>query len=359
MLVGTGARIHRAVASRFRDRRAQPSCAVLSVGALTMGGAGKTPVAARLALALSQRGHRVALASRGYKGQARTAVTIVSDGTKMHAPLAEAGDEPLLLAAHAPGVPVLVGRDRRHVGLAAVARFGCEMLVLDDGFQHHRLRRDVDFVCIDGVSGLGNGRVFPAGPLRETPRALRQADWICFVRGESSGAETSATADEPELNAEEEALLGSLSTVLGDAMPSVAVAERRLLSLRGLGRDGSRSPGVLAGLDVGLVAGVGRPENVRRSIEGLGANVVATRLFPDHHAYRPEDFDGLASEAEIWVTTEKDALKILPEWTRSIQLEVLEMRVQFASESRLLEALETALKRPDASTSNRAKVSRA
>ena len=183
ILYGLGARFHRAQARWSRPSRGRPACAVLSVGGLTIGGAGKTPVAAALACALRLRGRRVVLASRGYRGRAHGPVTVVSDGRHVLSAVTASGDESLILAAHAPGVPVLVGPDRRIVGHHAVSRFDAEVLILDDGFQHHRLSRDLDIVCIDGAAGLGNRHVVPWGPLREPIAALRHADWLCIVDG--------------------------------------------------------------------------------------------------------------------------------------------------------------------------------
>ena len=125
-------------------------CRVISVGNLGVGGTGKTPTAAWLAAGLQRRGYRVVLASRGYARKGREPILTVSDGRFLHATVEQAGDEPFVLAAHAPGVPVLVGSDRALVGQRALSAHGAEILVLDDGFQHHRLERDLDVIVCDG-----------------------------------------------------------------------------------------------------------------------------------------------------------------------------------------------------------------
>jgi len=319
-LYGLGARIHRAQTRWTQAGRGRPACAVLSVGGLTVGGAGKTPVAARLALAFQRRGRRVVLASRGYKGRPVDRVTVVSDGRHIRSSVARAGDEPLLLAAHAPGVPVLVGRDRRVVGHHAVSRFAAELLVLDDGFQHHRLARDLDLVCIDGVAGLGNRRVLPRGPLREPLPALWHADWLCLVDGQ---------------RADWEAELVARFVAAGGR---VLRAHRRPSSLVCLDQSRREAPSALAGRSVGLLAGVARPGSVRRSLEALGATIVAERLFPDHHDYSATDCASLDPSVPEWVTTEKDALKILPEWMAGKKLLVLGMhcsRIDLSVDSRV------------------------
>lgn len=335
-LYALAARFHRFGMRLVARRRRRPACAVVSVGALTVGGAGKTPLAARIAAGLRARGHRVVLASRGYRGSTREAITVVSDGAHIHAHVAEAGDESLLLAGHAPGVPVLVGRDRNVVGHHAVSQFGAEILVLDDGFQHHRLPRDLDIVSLDGHAGLGNGRVLPAGPLRESVSALRQADWFCVVDGERAGGERSADGAArlgavpgfpPRL-----ARLGRDRFVFRAARRSAG-----LFSLDGLSR---HAPSELAGRRIGIVCGIARPGSFRRSVEALGAEVIAERILPDHHAYSVRDLRDLAAGASLWLTTEKDAIKILPSWVTGVSIWVLRIELEIEDEAAVLDALE-------------------
>jgi len=310
-LYGLGARLHRAAyRSGWLEARTLP-CRVVSVGSLAAGGSGKTPLAAWLAAALHARGRRVALASRGYGRRGGGAVEVVSDGVTVLCGPERAGDEPLLLAAQAPGVPVLVARDRGAAGLRAVERFGAEILVLDDGFQHHRLRRDLDLVVLDGAAGLGGGAVLPRGPLREPPAALALADAIVVMDG--------------PLPPEDEARVAALA-------PGAArfAARRAPRSLRRLGAAGEEPPAALRGAEVGMLCGIARPASFRATLEGLGARVVAERLFPDHHPYRARDLRGLAGAAPRWVTTEKDAVKLDPAWCAELDLRVLAISVEGA-----------------------------
>ncbi|MAE93729.1 MAG: tetraacyldisaccharide 4'-kinase, partial [Deltaproteobacteria bacterium] len=182
-LYGAGAAAHRLAYERGWRTRRRLGCKVISVGNLVSGGAGKTPTAAWVACALRARGHRVVLASRGFGGDDRDPVRVVSDGRHVSGRIEGAGDEALLLAALAPGVPVLVGSRRDLVGQRAVAAFDAHILVLDDGFQHHRLARDVDLVTVHGAAGFGNGRLLPRGPLRERPEVLGRAHGIGVVDG--------------------------------------------------------------------------------------------------------------------------------------------------------------------------------
>lgn len=325
VLYGVGARVHGASARRMRAAGGRPACAVLSVGGLTVGGAGKTPVAARLALGLHRRGRRVVLASRGYKGSPRGRVTVVSDGRHVLSSVETSGDESLVLAAHAPGVPVLTGVDRRVVGHHAVSAYDAEILVLDDGFQHHRLERDLDIVCVDGIAGFGNGRVLPWGPLREPLSALGRADWLCVVDGGPEERETERIAE------------------FASRGGRVIRARRRPAFLSDLEGRAREPASMLAGESVGMLAGVARPASLRRSLEALGAEVVAEKIFRDHHDYRREDVAGLDAAVSRWVTTEKDALKILPAWIGDAQVSVLGIEVALEDEEGVLASIESIL----------------
>ncbi len=334
-----GTRIHRRFMRSTSAGRGRLSCAVVSVGGLTVGGAGKTPVSARLALALRQRGWRVVLASRGYRGRDRSSVSVVSDGSRVHASVRRTGDESLVLAAHAPGVPVLVGRDRRVVGHHAVAAFDAEIVVLDDGFQHHRLARDLDIVCIDAFSGLGNHRVLPAGPLREPLSTLARADWLCIVDG---AVVHDPTAGESSMREARDARIVSKLEADGG---HIVRARRRPVEITTLDRNQTRLLDSLRNLRVGLLSGIARPASFRRTLEALGARVVVERRFRDHHAYSPRDCAGLDDTGIMWVTTEKDALKILPEWLGGASLWVLRIEVEIEDEGAVLDRLENVLQR--------------
>ena len=320
-LYGLGARLDRwSHAAGWRGVERLP-CRVVGVGNLVAGGAGKTPTAAWVARALRERGHRVVLASRGYGRRGRRDIVVVSDGKFVRAGVAEAGDEPLVLAAHAPGVPVLVGRDRARVGWRALSTFGAEVLVLDDGFQHHRLHRDVDLVLFDGRVGFGNGHCLPAGPLREPPAALRAAACVGVVDG--------------PLSERHEARLGKLAPAAFRF-----AARRRPASLRSLSGGPREDPGLLRGVELGVLSGLARPDGLRLSLEALGAKVVAERRFRDHHVYRAGDLAGLADAAPLWVTSEKDAVKILASWTVPADVRVLSIELEVDAPDSLLDWLE-------------------
>jgi tetraacyldisaccharide 4'-kinase len=355
-LYALGARIHRALGRRRRAARGRPACAVVSVGGLTVGGAGKTPMAAWLARSLMRRGHRVVLASRGYGGRPQEAVTIVSDGVHVRAEVERAGDEAMVLASRATGVPVLVGADRLRVGHEAVTLFDAQILVLDDGFQHHRLARDFDLVCIDARAGIGNARVLPAGPLREPVAALRHADALCLLSSalEAPGdppAKAREVSCEPPVEPRD--VSGALPAEVRQALPSdrpVYRGWRRAIDLVPLGGGSLGDLAELRGARVGLVSGLARPSGFRSMVEALGAEVVRELRFPDHHAYRAEDLRPVATSVgdpdapARWLTTEKDAYKILRDWVGAARVDVLGIGIELEDPTSLLDAVEARLR---------------
>jgi tetraacyldisaccharide 4'-kinase len=274
---------------------------VVSIGNLAVGGAGKTPVAMAVAGRLLARGRRVAVLSRGY-GAARGDARVVSDGARVLLDAAEGGDEPVLLARRLPGVAVLCGPRRAALAHAAVAELGADALLLDDGFQHRALARDLDVVVLDASSPFGNGRLLPAGPNREPRGALARAGLVWLSR-----------VDQAEPTAVE--ALRALAREATGREPvesrhaPLDVVDGRLV--RGLG------PGALRGRRVLLLAGIGRPGGFRGTVAALGAEIAAERIFPDHHRFSKGDLEEVrraadAARCELVVTTEKDAVRLDP-----------------------------------------------
>ncbi len=324
-LYGGAAALHRAWYERGPGKRTRLPCRVVSVGNLGVGGSGKTPTTAWIAAGLRARGHRVAIASRGYGGAIGDDVHVVSDGRHVHGRFESSGDEPMWLAARAPGVPVVVGRRRDRVGWHAVAAFDTHVLVLDDGFQHHRLERDVDLVAFHGGAGLGNGQVLPRGPLRERFSALSRADAIMVVDGPLSDDEAERIRD-----------------AAGTA-PWFEV-ERPARHLRPLAGGTNQPVSLLGGRSVGLLTGIARPAAFRASLEALGALVAVERTFPDHHVFVPGDVADLHAEADLWLTTEKDAGKIPPAWVGTADVRVLVLDTEVTDGSAFLDWLEGKLR---------------
>jgi tetraacyldisaccharide 4'-kinase len=255
---------------------------VVSVGNLTVGGTGKTPVALWIAEQLRARGRRVAIVARGYRKR-RKGVVVVSTGAGPLVTPEEGGDEAVMLAHRFAG-PVVTAERRAEGAAHACSVLGCDTIVLDDGFQHRALARDVDVVVL--ADDPAAARLLPAGSRREPWSALRRAHLALTVGG-------------------------AAVPVVGPPAVRIDVEPRALVSIR----DGAweTSPlGALAGADVVAVAGVARPARFVATLAGLGARVVRTLTFPDHHAYGPDDLAAIAAAAAAGrlVTTEKDLVKL-------------------------------------------------
>ena len=279
-------------------------CLVVSIGNLTVGGTGKTPTVILLAALLKEHGYRPAVLSRGYGSHSKASVNVVSDGNRVLLGWREAGDEPVMIAGALPGIPVLTGPKRSLTGKAAVERFGADILILDDAFQHRSLFRDIDIVLIDAARPFGNGLLLPRGPLREPPQALRRAS-ILLRTGD---------ADHEEPLRE----VPSLPSFRGTHRP-------RELVEAATGR--VSPPTVLQGQKVFAFAGIGSPEAFRRGLTALGAKVVSFQAFPDHHPYDRSDIETLRrlaaeSGAARIVTTEKDGVRLadFPDFLRKVLL---------------------------------------
>jgi tetraacyldisaccharide 4'-kinase len=305
-----------------RHRLAGP---VLSVGNLGVGGSGKTPVVQRVAELLRDAGEPVAVLSRGYGARFTGEALVVSDGTSVLASAAEAGDEPVMLARALPGVVVAVGPRRDAVGRAVEARFGRRVHVLDDGFQHLRLERDLDLVCLD-VRDLED-QPLPAGRLRERPAALARADLVLLTRLEAaSEAELRVleTRVGPERTLRVERRVTGWTTTAGAA---VAPPKRAL-----------------------LLAAIARPERFERDVAAAGVAVAGRAFFRDHHRFRERELASVAEQARLGgadaiVTTAKDAVRLETTTLAELPLIVLGIEARVVDEARLRGRLLAAVRR--------------
>ena len=264
---------------------------VVAVGNLAVGGTGKTPVVDYVVKELLARGRRVAIVSRGYGGSGLPGVGLVSagDGTGPLLPASTCGDEPYLLARRNPAAVVLVA-PRRAAGIArAVAAHGAEVIVLDDAFQHLAVARDLDLVLLDARRPLSNGRVLPAGRLREFPAALDRADLLLLTRSE--GGEVPALPVTKPLCHCCHALDPLARSLSGEARPLADLAGRAVFAF----------------------AGIAEPESFFSALRGAGLTLAGSLPLPDHVVYDETTLARLraaAAGAEILVTTEKDGVKL-------------------------------------------------
>jgi len=273
---------------------------VISVGNLTLGGTGKTPVVILLTEWLLAQGRRVAILSRGYRRMSREPFVLVSDGTRLLAGPLEAGDEPFLIAQRCPKALVAVGADRYALGRWVLDRFSVDCFLLDDGFQHLRLARDENILLIDATDAQGLQAVVPAGRMREPLGAVGRATALLITR-----ADTQADVD---------GVLAQLRK-LGQPLPETAHIVFQPEGLMSVTTQERRDGHWCTGKTAVLCSGVGHARSFRFIAEAMGLRVLEEVLFPDHHSYTAGEVEELritaqTARAELIVTTEKDAGKL-------------------------------------------------
>jgi tetraacyldisaccharide 4'-kinase len=282
----------------------------ISVGNLTVGGNGKTPFSLFLARLLRANGLSVGLISRGWRRRGHLSGAIVSDGTRiLLSNVREAGDEPLMMAKSFAG-PIAIGR-RRINAITLLEDYLqrrsqlLDAVILDDGFQHLRLKRDLNLLLINTMRGFGNGWLLPAGPMRDRPAAIGRAHAIVFLHNGDAKSEAPPGCDPRYLE--------------GKTLLHARLEPQSLVSAESRADDLSLAPRwrehklELSGKRVIAVSGLADPEGFHAMLGRLGADVVATLAFADHHDYGPYDIEkilALAGKSEWVITTEKDLVKL-------------------------------------------------
>ncbi|MDO9543032.1 MAG: tetraacyldisaccharide 4'-kinase, partial [Kiritimatiellia bacterium] len=286
-------------------------CQVISIGNLTVGGTGKTPLVEVFARALQKAGRRVAILSRGYKKtehslakkildkitgrERRRPPRVVSDGTALLLDSAMSGDEPYMLASDLPDVAVLVDRDRVKSGRYAIDKMRCDTLVLDDGFQYRRMKHRLEIVLVDFTNPFSNGYVLPRGLLRESVKNIRRADFIFITK--------STGRDSKELKEQLRAL---------NPRAEISECAHRPKYLQNVYSGERKDLDFLRQAKVALVSGIAAPQGFESEIKRLGTTLVYLKRFADHHRYRQQEIIDIINkakknEATAIITTEKDS----------------------------------------------------
>lgn len=304
---------------------------VISVGNLCLGGAGKTPMVLHLGRQVRDMGYSVAVVSRGYKGLHESKGAVVSDGRKILCDARHAGDEPYLTANLLGGVPVAVGKDRVAAGRTVVNRFHPQVLILDDGFQHLRLQRDLNLLLLDCRHPFGNAFVLPRGTLREPKAALSRADALILTRCDIPGR-----TDNPEL-----------AKTLASSRPVYRTAHRSTLRVvlpAGQMPVQTLSGGPVAelgtmvdGKRVFVFSGLAQNQAFQDSVRILGANVTGSLGFGDHHPYTAGDTRriiraALSAGSDYLVTTDKDYVRLPSRIRFPLTLVVLGIDIDFGGD---------------------------
>jgi tetraacyldisaccharide 4'-kinase len=320
-LYGVVMKARRALYRSGRFRVYELGVPVISVGNLTTGGTGKTPLVEWIAAELAQMGRRVCVLSRGYGRRNAAVRVIVSDGTEIITDPAQAGDEPLLLAEKLRGrAAVISDADRVSAARWALENLHSDVFILDDGFQHLRVARNLNILTIDATNPWGNGKLLPAGILRESPGEIARADCIVITRADQLDSTeelereiAALSRDRPPFSSRMR--LSGLREIRGNEVPSL-IADDEIKALR-----------------VAAFCALGNPESFFSLLRRNGYQLVHTQAFRDHHPYRQSDLDlvvdeSLAHNAQVLLTTAKDEVKLrslkfaLPCYTADIAIEI-------------------------------------
>jgi len=308
-------------------------CTVISIGNITAGGTGKTPMTVYMAELIRRLGYEVVVISRGYKGEMEKTGGIVSNGKTVLMGPEKAGDEPFMLAGRLKNIPVIVGKDRFEAGMRAVKKFNPDVIVLDDAFQHLKLKRDINLVLLDAKDPFGNSYLLPRGVLREPVYALSRGD--AFILTRSGFASASAVKNSL---ARLKGFIQGKPSFNTSHVPYIYIVEKgKHVPFESI----SRKPFLydfdfLRDCRVFAFAGIARNDDFRRTIEGFKCIVAGFLEFSDHHGYSETDFNTvlrLAKEANVdfLFTTEKDHARMAHKMTWPIDLVVVGINIFFES----------------------------
>jgi tetraacyldisaccharide 4'-kinase len=314
----------------------QLPCKVISIGNITVGGTGKTPMTILVAAALKQSGYKVAIVSRGYKGGAERRGGIVSDGRKLLMDPDQSGDESFLIACRLKDIPVIVGKNRFAAGMLAVNLFQSDVIVLDDAFQHLKLKRDIDLLLLDCMRPFGNSHLLPRGILREPVSSLTRST-ACILtrcRHAADDTETLLIASLRMLSPESPIFRSTQSAYCyivkkGQKTPSRAVSKYlRPCDLAGIKKD-----------KIFGFSGIARNDDFQRTVEEMGFNLVGFLEFTDHHDYTEDDLKKILSAARTsgacrLITTDKDHVRIAHKKSLPMELVVVGVEVTFGNAER-------------------------
>jgi tetraacyldisaccharide 4'-kinase len=312
----------------------QLGCLVISIGNLTVGGTGKTPVVEKFARALQRGGRKVAILSRGYKSvdtrrrkswlerlidqNTPDPPRVVSDGKNVLLDSATSGDEPYMLASNLRGVAVVVDKDRVKAGLHAIKELDVDTLLLDDGLQYLHLKHRLDIVLVDRQAPFGNDYLLPRGTLREPPRNIRRANYILITKcnGESN-----------------DALIQRIRR--HNRTAEIIECAHRPLYLQHVYKDERLPLDYLQGLYVASLCGIAAPESFESGLRSLGAKIELSRHFADHHRYTEKELQTFLQrcvkrDVNAIITTEKDAVRFpkidplpVPIYYLRVEIEIL------------------------------------
>ena len=311
-------------------------CPIISIGNITVGGTGKTPMTIYVAQVVKQLGYKVAIISRGYKGKSERVGGIVSDGRVLLMTPEIAGDEPYMMAKRLKDVPVIVGKNRFKAGRQAVRKFNPDVIVLDDGFQHLKLQRDLDLVLLDCRKPFGNGHLLPRGVMREPVSALLCADAIILTKSDT--VNNNETSSLPKKLRSYERKKPVYRTFHHPFVYKTVKEEKSLFenSIQGVLRLNLAS---IRGRTVFAFSGLADNHNFQQTVKSLKCNVSGFMEFSDHHPYSDRDLKDISAAAkrsmsECIVTTEKDYVRIAHKIDWPDDLFVIGIEIDFGADEK-------------------------
>jgi tetraacyldisaccharide 4'-kinase len=306
-------------------------CKVVSVGNITVGGTGKTPMTIYVAEELQRIGYKVAIVSRGYKGGAEKKGGIVSDGRTLYMDAELAGDEPYMIACRLKGVPVVVGKNRFAAGMLAVSKYQPDVIVLDDAFQHLKLQRDVDLVLLDYIRPFGNSHLLPRGVLREPVSSLARSA-ACILTRSKAGADEALVSSVARI----QALVPGIPVFTSSHVPYGYVVHRGEHNSFGAVSDvfSTNDLEQIKHRKVFCFSGIARNDDFRHTVKNLGFKVTGLLEFSDHHPYTEKDLATILGCAENTgadrlITTEKDHARMVFREPLPMELIVVGVKVSF------------------------------
>lgn len=272
---------------------------MISVGNLVLGGTGKTPTVIYLAKLLKDQGFKPCIVSRGYGGKSKRAINVVSDGRSILMNVESAGDEPVLIAESLADIPIITGKKRILPCEYAVTHLGVDIIILDDGFQHMGVSRDINLVLFDASTLAGNSRIFPAGPLREPIAALNRTTGF-LITGQ---------------NKENKKRSDLFAELLRSKFPHIPVFMAKISHPVLKDKDNKTVDGSLI-TDAYVFCAIANPDRVNGSVASLGINSVGSKAYPDHRTYSQKTITSLCMDAALanakcLITTSKDFVKVM------------------------------------------------
>ena len=323
-----GVRLKLAMYDMGIKKKEKLDCCVISIGNITVGGTGKTPTAQKMADLIKRMGYRVVILNRGYRSHWDKEIGVVSDGNKIFMTAYEAGDEAYLMAKTLPGIPVVIGKNRAITGKYAVEKLNAEVIIMDDGYQHWHLERDLDVVLVDTLNMFGNGCVLPRGMLREPLENLNRGDLFLLTKTDQS-----SVLSRMQLRKTIERYNAKAPVVESVHHPKnfVEIADW----YKGITQN-HMDLSELEGKDVMVFSAIGNPSSFEQTLSSIGLNIKEAVRYPDHHDYGMLEMQYILERASshkavAMITTSKDAVKIPTEFiysSREIPLYILNMDIQ-------------------------------